>query len=203
MTHSLHRQGHVESLKEDFVVLAYGGAQSVLATQKERLSKKFPRFHKMLKGMFSKRGIIKILRIVRKRESKEEFKTAVVLNSKEELYSYLKRQKDANTGKSVVVSGLFDEVNSCLKELDLCFHTVQFSLGYFGSTELLPREEILEMTTMCGHHMVSTRLVEKVASDVGKGKITPKEAVQAMGKLCACEIFNEARAAKIIEALIK
>jgi len=141
----------------------------------------------------------KILQAIRTLRPQEGPKDAVVLNSKEELRSYLNKVKKANTGKSIIVSGIFDEVNSCLKELGLCPHTVQFSLGYFGRIENLPRPEVLELTTMCGHHMVSPRLVEMLASELAVGKTTPEAAAEVMAKLCSCGIFNKARAARIIE----
>jgi len=128
-----------------------------------------------------------------------------VLNNKEELTSYLKKLKERKkkTGVSIVVSGLFDEVNDCLEKLGLPPHTVLFSLGYFGKTELLPKEEVLEITTMCGHHMISSNLVEKFARDIKDGKITTEEAVRVMAKQCVCGAFNKARACKLIEALPK
>jgi len=155
----------------------------------------------MVKRVLLKLGIVQRLRTTEKREPEQELKGTVALTSREELRSYVKRLKERNTGRSVVVSGLFDEVNSCLKELNICPHTVQLSLGCFGKTELLPSEEVLEMTTMCGHHMVSSRLVEKLVSDAGKGKITREEAAQLMARLCTCGVFNEVRAARTIEVL--
>ena len=202
MTHSLHRQGSIDSLREDYVVLSFGDTY-FLATLRARFRRKFPRGYAMLERVLLQLGIRKILRAIRTFRPKEEPKSAVVLNSKEELHSYLKRVKEANTGKSIIVSGVFDEVNSCLKELGLCPHTVQFSLGHFGRTELLPRPEVLEVTTMCGHHMVSPRLVETLVSDVATGKATPEGTVQVMARLCSCGIFNQSRAAKIIEDLVK
>jgi len=126
-----------------------------------------------------------------------------VLNNKKELTSYLKKLKERKkkAGISVVVSGLFDEVNDCLKKLDLSPHTVLFSLGYFGKIELLPKEDVLEISTMCGHHMISPRLIEKLANDIKHQKITSAEAVRVMARQCVCGAFNKARACKLIEAL--
>ena len=198
MTHTLHRQGSVESLKQDYTVLI---ADIPFRIYRARLRRKFPGMYAMVKRVLLKLGIVQRLRTTEKREPEQELKGTVALTSREELRSYVKRLKERNTGRSVVVSGLFDEVNSCLKELNICPHTVQLSLGCFGKTELLPSEEVLEMTTMCGHHMVSSRLVEKLVSDAGKGKITREEAAQLMARLCTCGVFNEVRAARTIEVL--
>ena len=207
MTHTLHRQGSVESLKEDYVVFYFGEepAPGFLARQKARLREQIPCIYAMLKSL--KRVIVRKPRITNTHEPKEELKEGLerpaVLHSKEALSDCVKMLKEANTGQSVVVSGLVQEVSSCLGELGLCPHTIQFSLGHFGKTELLPDEKVLETTTMCGHHMISPRLVETLASDVGKGRITPEKAAEAMAKLCTCGAFNKARAVKTIEALIE
>lgn len=200
MTHSLHRQGNLESLKCEYVVLSIGVPHS-LRTLQVLCQRKFPRVYSILVRVLTQFGIRKTLRLTRKFLPEGTPDEAVVLNSREELYSYLKKAKEANTGKSIVVSGVFDEVNACLTELGLCPHTVQLSLGIFGRTDLLPRPEVLEMTTMCGHHLVSPDLVEALANDVKKGKTTPERAAEDMAKLCSCGIFNETRAVEIIKNL--
>lgn len=209
MTHTLHRQGCVQALQGDYVVFTFAEEEEsvpgVLAAHKARLRKRFPRGYAMLRSL--KRAVGSILRVIGIRrpeeEPKEELEGLFVLHSRGELSNCVEMLKKANTGKSVVVSGLIDEVNSCLRELDLCPHTIQLSLGYFGKKELLPSEEVLEITTMCGHHMGSPRLVERLASDIGRGRITPEEAAEAMAKLCTCGIFNKVRAVKTFEALAR
>jgi hypothetical protein len=208
MTHTLHRQGCVQSLREDYVVFTFVEEESVpgvLATHKARLAKRFPRGYAMLRSL--KHVVVRMLRVIGIRgpeeEPEEELEGLFVLHSREELSNCVEMLKKANTGKSLVVSGLIDEVNGCLQELGLCPHTIQLSLGHFGKTELLPSEEVLEMTTMCGHHMISPRLVERLASDINKGRIASEEAADAMAKLCICGVFNRVRAAKAIEALVK
>ena len=202
MTHSLHRQGSVDSLKEDFVVLALGGSKSLAKKSKARLKSKNPRIFELLRRIFHLFGISWLRKKtgIRKPE-KKKIKWATSLNSREELYDYLKTLKEADTGKSVVVSGLFDEINECCRRLDIIPHTVQFSLGYFGKTELLPRKEVMEITTMCGHHLISSRLVERLATEVRKDKTTPEEAVEILGKQCVCGIFNRSRAVKLLKEM--
>lgn len=200
MTHTLHRWGSVESLKEDYVILVVS-KDIPLGTYRTRLRRKFPRIYELVKKVFLNLGILKMLKIIKRTNSAGSYENPV-FNDKKELTSYLKELKERNTGKSVVVSGLFDEVNDCLKELNLSPHTVQFSLGNFGKKELLPEEEILEITTMCGHHMITPNLVEKLASDIKAGKISCEEAVRVMSEQCVCGVFNKGRACKLMEALV-
>lgn len=206
MTHSLHRQGSIESLSSEFVVLTFGDTY-FLAQQRARLRRAFPRAYKLLEGVALRLGTLHLFQALRNLRPKEESKCDNVLNSDEELLNYLQRAKETNIGKSVaksvVVSGVFEEVDRCLKEAGLCSHTVQFSLGLFGRTELLPADEVLEVTTMCGHHMISPRLVKVLVDDVARGKSTPEEVAQVMGGLCSCRIFNALRAARIIADLAR
>jgi hypothetical protein len=200
MTHSLHRQGSEESLKRDFVVLAMGSGAGAMAAQKARLSRRFPGLYKAGRAVYRLlRGLKKAGGVKKQDRRGPVIKGAVVLDSREALRDYLKMLKEADTGRSVVVSGLVDEVDGCLREIGLKPHTVQFSLGVFGRTERLPAEDVLEMTTMCGHDMVAPKLVAKWVEDVKRGKMPKDKAVDNMARLCKCGIFNRARALEILE----
>jgi len=124
-----------------------------------------------------------------------------IFNNKTDLVYYLKGLRNMNIGSSVVVSGLFSEVDDCLKTIGIRPHTVEFSLGIFGKKELLPKEEVLQITTMCGHHMISPRLVEKLHCDIKKDRITCEEAAGVMAKQCVCKAFNINRAVRLMKAL--
>ena len=200
MTHTMHRQGSVESLKEDYVVLVMGG-DIPFDIYRRLWQKRFPRIYEMAKKVLLNLGILNLLRIIKKTKSGGSYGNRV-FNNKKELGSYLKELKEKNMGKSVVVSGLFDEVNDCLKELNLYPHTIQFSLGIFGKKELLPEKEILEITTMCGHHMISAPLVEKLTSDIKNGNVSLEEAIRVMSEQCVCRVFNKERSCKLMEVLI-
>jgi len=47
--------------------------------------------------------------------------------------------------------GLMEEIFQCCRKAGLNPHSVDYSLGVHGRIEKLPSEEILEVTTMCGH----------------------------------------------------
>jgi hypothetical protein len=205
MTHSLHRQGTEESLKHDYVVLAMGTGAGAMASQKARLSRKLPGLYKVGRAVY--RLLRKLKPAGQESQAKKQqdqnpgIKGAAVFDSREALCDYLKMLKDADSGRSVVVSGLIDEVDGCLGEIGLKPHTVQFSLGHFGRTDLLPGKEVLEMTTMCGHDMVAPKLVQKWADDVRKGKLAKDKAADNMAKLCKCGIFNKTRALEILDRI--
>jgi hypothetical protein len=119
-------------------------------------------------------------------------------SDEEKLREALQRLKKADPGISVVVSGRFDTVFRLLSEVGLKPHTVNMSLGTFGKTEILPRKEVLEMTCMCGHGMVSSRHVETVLRKIKADKMTFDEGARELARSCTCGIFNPKRAGELI-----
>jgi len=77
-------------------------------------------------------------------------------------------------------------------------HTINLSLGIIGKTELLPEEGILELTTMCGHALISAALVRKGIREVACGEKTPREASNMVGKPCVCGIYNLDRSDRLL-----
>ena len=73
------------------------------------------------------------------------------------------------------------------------------SMETIGRTELLPDDGILQLTTMCGHSLVSEHLARHLIDQVRKGRITAEKAGLELGKQCVCNFLNPVRASKIIE----
>ncbi|GAG75398.1 unnamed protein product, partial [marine sediment metagenome] len=80
-------------------------------------------------------------------------------------------------------------------------HTIHLSLGTFGRKELLPSEEILEITTMCGHHCISPQSVKYYVELIKSGKISVENAAKKLSKPCVCGIFNPTRAITLLNKL--
>jgi hypothetical protein len=198
MTHTLHRRGDPASLERDFVVLTLENRAHVAPSRRDRLAARFPRLYGLAKRVFFGLGLDRFLNRAGLPGGDAGLDWTKVCHSRDELHDYLERIRRADTGRSVVVSGVFESVDGCLADMGLRPHTVHYSLGCFGKAGRLPREEILEITTLCGHHLVSPRLVEKLARDVGEGDLSRAEAAAAMGGLCLCKIFNERRAAELL-----
>ena len=81
-------------------------------------------------------------------------------------------------------------------------HTVQYSLGVWGKTELLPDPKILEMTTMCGHGTIPFNLVRRMAAAVKSGRLSLEQAAAELGKPCVCGVFNTSRAQTLLQEYI-
>lgn len=124
-------------------------------------------------------------------------------NDKKMVTKFLQALKKEDLGMSVVVSGIFETVKECCHEAGLKVHTENRSLKIWGNTELLPAEEILTITTMCGHAMIAGDLVNYVLKRVKKGTMTAREAAVELSKPCMCGIFNIDRAEGILEELSK
>lgn len=204
MTHTLHRRGERESLKGDYVVLVMSAKGFNDQGASERLKKALAviashnpvNFGDMKTGNFYKKGS-EVYRNI-----KDTSIVHGVFKSREDMQRCVAELKRLDLGMSVVVSGLFDEVFQTLETLGIKPHTIQYSLGTFGKLALLPSEETLEITTMCGHHLVSPLLIRKQVSDIKKGKVTVREAAKELARQCVCGVFNPDRAESILQTMI-
>ncbi|MHB0870044.1 MAG: hypothetical protein ACYC5J_11395, partial [Chloroflexota bacterium] len=122
-----------------------------------------------------------------------------VFTTREQVVEFLEIMKGKDTGLSIVISGLLDEVLPACKEARVVPHTINYSLGVWGKKELLPSEETLAVTTMCGHHQVAPQFVEQQVEAVRRGRKSPEQAARELALFCPCGIFNQVRAAKLLE----
>jgi len=127
------------------------------------------------------------------------YAVACCFSSAAAIRNVLAKLKKEDTGISIVVSGLIEEIKNIAGEVGLKPHTVLLSLGVHGKKELLPEEKVLEMTTMCGHGLVATHLVEEVAEKVIKGRMTAAEGALALAHPCPCGIFNMDRCVELLK----
>lgn len=206
MTHTLHRQGTRESLSRDYPlvsVAAHGfndkGAGPKLGKFLEICWRHGAvNLGDMKQGSVFSHDADGIIKNVSDTTIVE-----CVFDDLGKVEAVLRDLKEADIGMPVVVSGLIEPVRECCKKVGLEIHTVAQSLGVWGDTSRLPRKEVLEITTMCGHAMVSANLVEKMIEDVKKGKMSPKKAAEKLTKPCECGIFNPTRAAELLAAAAK
>jgi hypothetical protein len=209
MTHSNHRRGNEKSLSNDYVVLVRNTKDNVESARKavKILANNNP------VGVITRRTG-KPLRYMRgwtQGLSLEEITNhpdvpiylAAVYDKKEDVKTLVNELKQADLGFSIVISGLFENVFNILGANGLEPHTVNMSLNTLGRTELLPDDKILEMTTMCGHGLISENLVRSLIDKVRKNQITVKEASIELGKPCICNFFNHSRAEKLIKNYIE
>lgn len=70
----------------------------------------------------------------------------------------------------------------------------EHSVGVLGRTERLPTRQVLELTTLCGHGMVSHNHARKMIDWARPGKVTPRRGAEHLARPCICGAFNIARA---------
>ncbi|MDR2908548.1 MAG: hypothetical protein LBU86_01510, partial [Oscillospiraceae bacterium] len=117
------------------------------------------------------------------------------------LIKVMKALNQADLGFSAVVSGLLDDVDCCARQAGISRHSVDISLGIWGNLDKLPEKEIMEITTMCGHAMISANLVNKLVRDIRDGKTTAQKAALELTAPCVCGIFNTEKAVRLLGEL--
>ncbi|MFZ7102901.1 MAG: hypothetical protein ACOWWO_09600 [Peptococcaceae bacterium] len=208
MTHTLHRVGPVESLEKDYIVFIMAERGYNLEGSKEKYQEFVKKAQEIgavkigdaLHGnILSQGGFDNLLQNIEDQAAPLH----AVFNSEEKLKEILAWLKEKDLGLSAIVSGLADHVHRCCREVGISRHTVEHSLGRWGSVDKLPPEQVLQVNTMCGHQMVTVGMINKAVEDIKKGRKTPRQAADQLYVSCACGVFNTERAANILAELAK
>ncbi|MCL4424325.1 MAG: hypothetical protein M1299_01430 [Firmicutes bacterium] len=202
MTHSLHRFGERDSLRGDFVWLSYqtkGINDRDLTPIMQEIVAIAEKAGSVNWGDIKTGSILAVQPEEIKTRLKDSSRIRGVFTSRQQVVNFLEAMKEKDFGQSVVISGLLEEVLPACQEAGVIPHTVNFALGIWGRKELLPEEDILAVTSMCGHHMISPNLVRTLRERVRAGRISADKAARALGRLCPCGIFNQERARRLLE----
>ena len=206
MTHSLHRRGNAETLINDYILLVTPAVGINHVNSGPKLWKVLDIITEIQPdniGSYETGTIFTGATIEEIKNSMPEApRVRCCFASKEKMFEALKQIKELDLGLSVVISGLNNEILAMAKNLGIEPHSVNYSLGIFGRMDLLPDENVLELTTMCGHSMISENLVLKMINLIQSGKITPEEAAKEIAKPCVCGIFNVHRATELLTKYI-
>jgi len=103
----------------------------------------------------------------------------------------------------VNISGLAEEVDGILRSHGIVRHSIEHSLGVLGTIERLPTRQVLEITTMCGHGLISHNFARKMIDWVKLGKLTPRQAGRYLARPCVCGAFNIDRAADLLTKAVE
>ncbi len=205
MTHTLHRKGTVESLREDYVLLIMPARGVNLEGAEGRMQQIWEVIGHYREGLVNfgnlKDGNSHTTGIETFTHTTSRLIHAV-FKDRQTLQRCLKELKERDFGISVVVSGIHHDTEETCAAIGLSPHTVQYSLGVHGKTSLLPEEGVLEITTMCGHALVSPHLVQHLLGRIAAGEISTAQGALELSGRCACGIFNPYRAEKLLERLL-
>jgi hypothetical protein len=133
-------------------------------------------------------------------EVTKDHTVAAIFDGEKAIEEFLRAVKAADWGLSVNVAGPTASVHACAKRAGIVRHSVEYSLGFQGALDRLPERQVLELSSMCGHSMVSPNLARKMLDWVREGRRTPEQAAAYMGRFCSCGIFNPVRAIRLLEA---
>jgi hypothetical protein len=125
-----------------------------------------------------------------------------VFDNREDVDKLVSEMKAQKLDVSVVLSGLFSDVHETCKCAGLTEHTYNISLGVYGKTEKPPDHQTMEITTQCGHALISPHLVDAVVKKIRKGKMTVEEAARMLIKPCACGIGNTTRIGRLLGEMV-
>ena len=219
MTNTLHRFGEAESFDDDFIVFAMAckgpHKQPNALDGLRRFLQIALEYHPVNLGDARHGGAIRPSRDVNplahwNREHTPDFEAVVagltdvttcaaVFDSRENAEKFVKRIKEENLGLSVNVSTSITGAEDCCEYAGIPRHSVGYSLGFEGKTDKMPNSQVLMLSTMCGHGMISHSLAKKMIDFVKENRRTPELAAATLTRFCSCGVFNPARAKRILE----
>jgi len=208
MTNTLHRQGPLESLKNDYVIFAH----TAKGITREGSAPKLQEFMRIClkyapvnigdsKQGNSLQDDIDIQKLISNQG--DGAGATAVFTDLDTLRKVVEELIRADLGLSINISGLMDEVQQCCRRAGMERHSAEHSLGFWGAKDRLPEREIMNFNTMCGHGMVSFNFIRKMIEYVKLKRLTPKKAATIMGKCCECGAFNPVRAEMLLEKVKK
>jgi hypothetical protein len=218
VTNTLHRFGDANSFRDDYIVFAIASRGKNDEDSVPKLKKFLEiarRFGPVNLGDARHGGALRPSRRMNplshwKRDVKPDFEAVVagldttttaaaVFDNRAAAEDFVKAIREADLGLSINISTSIDGAEQCCDAAHLCRHSVGYSLGFEGKTEHLPNEDVLKLSTMCGHGMVSASLAKKMIDWVKEGRRTPEQAVTYLTRFCSCGVFNPVRGKRILE----
>ena len=222
MTNTLHRFGSAESFRDDYVIFA-------IASKGTNDGESLPKLRRFLEiaaeynpvnlGDARHGGALRPSKDLVptahwNRDIKPDFKAvidgldtpttcAAVFDNKIAAEDFVKRIKEENLGMSINISTSIDGAEQCCHYAGIPRHSVGYSLGFEGKVDKLPSSQVMALSTMCGHGMVSHSLAKKMVDFVKEGRRTPEQACSYMARFCSCGVFNPSRAKRLLEEAVK
>ena len=221
MTNTLHRFGDAESFRDDYVIFAIpakgkGGNNENALPKLKRFLEIALEYKPVNLGDARNGGALRPSKSMNplahwNRDTTPNFRAvidglnvpttcAAVFDNKVAAEDFVKRIKEEDLGMSVNVSTSIDGAEQCCHHACIPRHSVGYSLGFEASTEKLPNSQVMMLSTMCGHGMISHSLAKKMIDFVKEGRRTPEQAVTYLTRFCSCGVFNPSRAKRVLES---
>jgi hypothetical protein len=219
MTNTLHRFGNPESFRDDYVVFAMAakGVNEAGAIDKQKAFLRLAAKHGPVNlGYAAAGGIYRasedLTPLAHWRRSqapldpeavigevKRTSSVSAVFDDAGKVEAFLVDLRAADLGLSINISGLTAEAKACARRACITRHSVEYSLGFHGDLTRIPDRHVLELSSMCGHGMVSHNFARKMIDWVREGRRTPAQGAAYLARFCSCGVFNPSRASRILE----
>jgi hypothetical protein len=221
LTNTLHRFGDAESFRDDYVIFAIpakgeGGNNETSLPKLKRFLEIALEYKPVNLGDARNGGALRPSKSMNplahwNRDTTPDFRAvidglkvpttcAAVFDNKVAAEDFVKRIKEEDLGMSVNVSTSIDGAEQCCHHACIPRHSVGYSLGFEAHTEKLPNSQVMMLSTMCGHGMISHSLAKKMIDFVKEGRRTPEQAVTYLARFCSCGVFNPSRAKRVLES---
>lgn len=201
MTNTLHRRGSQNEFRRDFVLFCIP-TRSITPELPAKL-RRFTRIalqHEPVSANRLEGRSVTAIDITRIEEELEEgFCLHAVFDKVEAVAGAVRDLVEADLGLPINISGPLAEVQRCCRNAGITRHSVEQSLGVRGRLEKLPRPEVLELNSLCGHGLVGFNLIESVISQVRTARMSLEEAALLLARPCQCGCFNPTRARQVLE----
>ncbi|MFW6385274.1 MAG: hypothetical protein ACOCY7_03975 [Halodesulfurarchaeum sp.] len=213
MTHTLHREGDRESLENDYVVLTMPAAG-------HNYENSGPAVRAFL-DLAEQYGAVDV-NVGTDTASvwQEDFEMLydgiedgdmghAVFPNFDDLEDFLTDYAEMDMGLSTVVSGLFDKTQEVCENVSERVddgahpepHTTRKWFGVYGNRDRLAEAPVREVSTMCGHAMVSFSLIREMRDAVAEGRLDSRTAAERLAEPCVCGVFNTDRAQTLLERM--
>ncbi len=221
MTNTLHRYGNSESFADDYIIFAIPSKgkndQECIPKLKEFL-KICARHNPSNMGNGNRSGVApekKLNPLAHwNRDSNPDWESVIsgvekpgtvsaVFSTRTDAEACLKEIIGANFGISVNMSTSVENAKNATVNCGIRRHSVEYALALNDPHDHLPNSQILSLSTMCGHGMVSFNMARKMLDMVREGRRTPDQAVSTLVRLCPCGVYNPERARRLLEEAVK
>lgn len=217
MTNTLHRYGNSESFRDDYIIFAIpskGKNDEDCIPKLKAFLRICAKYNPCNMGNGNRGGIApeKSLGPTAhwKRDSSPDWAKVIdgvnkpgtvsaVFASAEQAQACLKEVVAADFGISVNMSTSVENARRAAQTCGIKRHSVEYALAFQDPHDHLPNSQILGLSTMCGHGMVSFNMARKMLDMVREGRRTTQQAVTTLMRLCPCGVYNPERAKRLIE----
>ena len=216
MTNTLHRYGKAESFRDDYIIFTIPsrGKNDEGALEKQKRFLRICAGHSPSNMGNGNRGSFEPQRHLNptahwKRGTtpdwdgvidgiKKAGTVAAVFDSREKAQACLREVIEADLGLSVNISTSVDGAKETAECCGIHRHSVEYSLGFRDPHDHLPNSQVLALSTMCGHGMVSFNMAKKMLDMVKEGRRTPEQCALTLSRFCPCGVYNPVRAERLL-----